>query len=79
MEQDFSRLLRTGKLDKPSLLPPGHAPPRGSNLRLPYRECGQDRLDKKKLQEQLSYSSSSPAPLLPARLALLLAALLEHL
>ena len=59
LEQDFSRLLRTGRLDGPSLAPPGYISPRGHLIKLPYRECGQERLDKKKLQAGLSYSSSS--------------------
>jgi len=72
LEQDFSRLLRTGRLDGPSLAIPGYVQPQGSPTKLPYRECGQERLDKKKLQELQSYSESSSAPLIPSFLLLLL-------
>ena len=40
LEQDFSRLLRTGKLDSPSLDIPGYIAPASSRRKLPYRECG---------------------------------------
>ena len=40
LEQDFSRLLRTGHLDGPSLDIPGYIPPRANRKKLPYRECG---------------------------------------
>merc|ERR1740123_2579440 len=40
LEQDFSRLLRTGKLEAPSLDIPGYLAPASSRRKLPYRECG---------------------------------------
>ena len=40
LEQDFSVLLRTGKLASPSLAPPGYLPPPNTPRKLPYRECG---------------------------------------
>jgi len=40
LEQDFSRLLRTGKLDQPSLAIPGYVRPTNTKKKLPYRECG---------------------------------------
>ena len=40
LEQDFSRLLRTGHLDGPSLDIPGYIPPQANRKKLPYRECG---------------------------------------
>eukprot|EP00088_Acartia_fossae_P008310 TRINITY_DN13961_c0_g1_i3.p1 TRINITY_DN13961_c0_g1~~TRINITY_DN13961_c0_g1_i3.p1 ORF type:complete len:285 (+),score=52.87 TRINITY_DN13961_c0_g1_i3:1-855(+) len=39
IEQDFSRLLRTGRLDTPSLLIPGYVPPVERKTELGYREC----------------------------------------
>ena len=40
LEQDFSRLLRTGYLDGPSLDIPGYIHPASNRKKLPYRECG---------------------------------------
>ena len=79
LEQDFSRLLRTGRLDGPSLAIPGYVQPVGSPTKLPYRECGQERLDKKKLQELQSYSASSSAPQVLSLCLLLLTAFLSSL
>lgn len=39
IEQDFSKLLRTGSMDTPSLLIPGYVPPYERKTELPYREC----------------------------------------
>jgi hypothetical protein len=40
LEQDFSRLLRTGRLDAPSLYIPGYIAPPDRKPTLGYRECG---------------------------------------
>ena len=39
LEQDFSRLLRTGKLDTPSLMIPGYVPDVERKTTLGYRSC----------------------------------------
>ena len=47
LEQDFNRLMRTGRLDRPSLTIPGYVPPPGQRKsKLGYRECGQERVGK---------------------------------
>ncbi len=53
LEQDFARLLRTGKLAQPSIYIPGYVPPVERKTSLGYRECGSS--DKK----QSSSKSSS--------------------
>ena len=40
LEQDFNRLLRTGKLDSPSIAIPGYFPDNQRKTKLGYRECG---------------------------------------
>jgi len=74
LEQDFSRLLRTGKLDSPSINPPGYIRPKDLPTKLPYRECGSD---KKKLHGLGSNFSSSSSPVLSLLLLILVS--LEHL
>ncbi len=48
LEQDFNTLLRTGKLDNPSIYVPGYVPPLDRKRSLGYREC--DNEDRKKKQ-----------------------------
>jgi len=61
LEQDFSRLLRTGKLDAPSITPPGYVRPQGSQKKLPYRECGtRSSFDRKQqAYEQSGYGDAT--------------------
>lgn len=42
LEQDFSRLLSTGKLESPSLYIPGYLFPANRKTRLSYKLCGSD-------------------------------------
>ena len=42
LEQDFARLLRTGKLDQPSFAIPGYNVDPLRKTKLGYRECGSD-------------------------------------
>jgi len=58
LEQDFSKLLRTGKLDMPSLSISGYVPPVQRKTKLGYRECGSRNINNR--NPNLSdYSSSS--------------------
>ena len=85
LEQDFSRLLRTGYLDSPSLDIPGYLAPASSRKKLPYRECGSKtslERTKESLYGSYGYSTatstsvSSLATLVPVCLVLL--TLLRH-
>ena len=62
LEQDFSRLLRTGRLDSPSLDIPGYLAPASSRRKLPYRECGTKTSLERTRETILGYGGSSAAP-----------------
>jgi len=47
LEQDFSKLLSTGKQEKPSLAIPGYFPPTRRKTKLGYRECASRGINKK--------------------------------
>ena len=49
LEQDFSTLMRTGKLETPSLQIPGYFPDANRRIRLGYRECGSRGINKQTL------------------------------
>lgn len=62
LEQDFSRLMRTGHLDGPSLDIPGYLPPPESRKKLPYRECGsKTTIDRARETLNWEYSTGSMA------------------
>jgi len=52
LEQDFSRLMRTGHLDAPSIQIPGFFPAADRKTRLGYRECGSDNPGRRQQQQQ---------------------------
>ena len=60
LEQDFSRLLRTGHLEKPSLDIPGYIPGPETRQKLPYRECG-TKTKVERTQSIISYGLGSGA------------------
>lgn len=47
LEQDFNRLIKTGKLDSPSIQIPGYVPDASRKTKLGYRECDDDTRKKK--------------------------------
>jgi hypothetical protein len=76
LEQDFSRLMRTGRLDTPSLQIPGYFPPADRKTRLGYRECGSDTAGRRQQQQSLGSGvddfSSAVRSFPPSQLALVL-------
>ena len=48
LEQDFSKLMRTGKLETPSLAIPGFFPAANRKKKLSYRECGSRNINKQR-------------------------------
>jgi len=49
LEQDFAKLMRTGKLDTPSIAIPGYFPPANRKTKLSYRECGSRSINNQNL------------------------------
>lgn len=46
LEQDFGRLLRTGRQDSPSISIPGYVPDPNRNTKLSYKECDSEVVNK---------------------------------
>lgn len=57
LEQDFNKLVTTGKLEKPSVSIPGYFPAQDRKTKLGYREC--DSGKKKRKQKSRTSKSSS--------------------
>lgn len=74
LEQDLSKLLRTGKLDTPSLFIPGYFPDAQRKTRLGYRECGGRSINRQNKYGNYDSYGSSGSSQLPWLLAVLLAA-----
>ena len=69
LEQDFTRLLRTGEQSTPSLQIPGYFPPARRKTKLGYRECGSRGINKQNLYGD--YGSAGGSALLALPLLLL--------
>ncbi|XP_075237952.1 superoxide dismutase family protein Rsod [Lycorma delicatula] len=59
LEQDFSRLLSTGKLESPSIYIPGYVPSSKRKSKIQYKLCGGDIESGKKLLKSYSFSAGS--------------------